>query len=39
MKQWITCIVNGETVTREIEQDMTLLRFLNLKRRTSIINS
>lgn len=28
MKQWITCIVNGETVTREIEQDMTLLRFL-----------
>ena len=28
MKQWITCIVNGETVTSEIEQDMTLLRFL-----------
>ena len=28
MKQWITCIVNGETVIREIEQDMTLLRFL-----------
>ena len=28
MKQWITCTVNGETVSREIEQDMTLLRFL-----------
>ena len=28
MKQWITCTVNGETVSREIKQDMTLLRFL-----------
>ncbi len=28
MKQWITCTVNGETVSREIEQDLTLLRFL-----------
>ena len=28
MKQWIKCTVNGETVSREIEQDMTLLRFL-----------
>ncbi|MBQ2667909.1 MAG: (2Fe-2S)-binding protein [Clostridia bacterium] len=28
MKQSITCVVNGQTVTREIEQNMTLLRFL-----------
>ena len=28
MKQTITCVVNGDTVTREIEQNMTLLRFL-----------
>lgn len=28
MKQWITCTVNGETVSREIDQDLTLLRFL-----------
>ena len=28
MKQSITCVVNGKTVTREIEQNMTLLRFL-----------
>jgi len=28
MKQWITCTVNGKTVTCEIEQDLTLLRFL-----------
>ncbi|MBO5253845.1 MAG: (2Fe-2S)-binding protein [Oscillospiraceae bacterium] len=28
MKQTITCVVNGNTVTREIEQNMTLLRFL-----------
>lgn len=28
MKQWITCRVNGETVTCEIEQDLTLLHFL-----------
>ena len=28
MKQWITCTINGEKVTREIDQNMTLLRFL-----------
>ena len=28
MKQRITCIVNGESVTREIEQNMTLVYFL-----------
>ena len=28
MKQRITCTVNGETVSREIDQDLTLLRFL-----------
>ena len=28
MKQWITCTVNGATVSCEIEQDLTLLRFL-----------
>lgn len=28
MKQWMTCTINGEKVTREIEDNMTLLRFL-----------
>ena len=28
MKQNVTCVVNGQTVTREIESNMTLLRFL-----------
>ncbi len=28
MKQWITCTINGAEVKREIDQNMTLLRFL-----------